>query len=95
MLRGRILKNEIDENFYCSCFRDDKPDDWDCCCTQYVGITQAELGKLSGIPITSVCTFETGRRTPSLESFRRLCVALGVSADYLLGINIAELWGME
>jgi hypothetical protein len=29
------VKNEIDKDYYCTCYRDDKPDYWDCCCTTY------------------------------------------------------------
>jgi transcriptional regulator with XRE-family HTH domain len=57
-----------------------------------IGLTQDELAKLSGIPNTSICKFETGEREPSLSSFKKIVLALRVSADYLLDINLADLW---
>ncbi|MDR0472175.1 MAG: helix-turn-helix domain-containing protein [Treponema sp.] len=57
------------------------------------GLTQAGLARLAGISNTSVCKFETGERKPSLQSFRAMAVALRVSADYLLDIDIKKLWG--
>jgi transcriptional regulator with XRE-family HTH domain len=57
-----------------------------------MGLTQQELAKISGMPHSSIAQFETGAREPSLSSFRKLVVALRVPADYLLDIDIAELW---
>lgn len=49
------------------------------------GLTQAELGKRAGMAAASISHFETGQRTPSLESLVKLADALGVSVDVLLG----------
>jgi transcriptional regulator with XRE-family HTH domain len=49
------------------------------------GLTQAELGSRAGIGAASVSHFETGQRTPSLESLVKLADALQVSVDVLLG----------
>ena len=57
-----------------------------------IGLTQEKLAQLSEIPITSICKFETGEIKPSLSNFRKLALALRVSADYLLDIDIANLW---
>jgi len=49
------------------------------------GLEQAGLSALSGIPATSICHFEAGRRKPSLANLRNLADGLRVSIDYLLG----------
>ncbi|MCR4340008.1 MAG: helix-turn-helix domain-containing protein [Gemmatimonadaceae bacterium] len=49
------------------------------------GLTQTELGARAGIAAASVSHFETGQRTPSLESLVKLAEALRVSTDALLG----------
>jgi transcriptional regulator with XRE-family HTH domain len=59
-----------------------------------MGMTQAEVSQRSGIYETSICKFEKGEREPSLHNIRQLCLALKVSADYLLDINLKKLWGM-
>jgi len=46
---------------------------------------QAGLAAKAGFPASSIAMFEGGMRKPSLENFRRLVVALEISADYLLG----------
>jgi transcriptional regulator with XRE-family HTH domain len=48
-------------------------------------LTQAELGNRAGIAAASISHFETGQRTPSLESLVKLADALEVSTDGLLG----------
>src|SRR5438309_9892729 len=48
-------------------------------------LTQAELGKRAGIAAASISHFETGQRSPSLESLVKLAEALDVSVDALLG----------
>jgi transcriptional regulator with XRE-family HTH domain len=59
-----------------------------------MGFTQDELSRTSGIARTSVSSFEKDAREPSINSFRKLCVALKVSADYLLEIDLKKLYGM-
>lgn len=49
------------------------------------GLTQAELGIQAGIAAASVSHFETGQRSPSLDSLVKLADALAVSVDVLLG----------
>ena len=48
-------------------------------------LTQAELGSRAGIGAASISHFETGQRSPSLESLVKLADALEVSTDVLLG----------
>lgn len=51
------------------------------------GLTQAELGKLAGLPSTTISHFESGSRKPSFDNLRRLTRVLAVSTDYLIGIT--------
>ena len=51
------------------------------------GLTQAKVEQLAHLPRTTVIRFERGARRPSLENLRRLCLALHVSADWLLGLK--------
>ena len=53
------------------------------------GLTQDELGALCGIPAASIAHFESLRspRKPSFNNIINLCLALNISADYLLGIK--------
>jgi transcriptional regulator with XRE-family HTH domain len=48
------------------------------------GITQGALGVACGTDKTTISHCEAGRRPPSLERFRQICVTLRVSADELL-----------
>lgn len=48
-------------------------------------LTQTELGKRAGRSPSGIAAIENGHARPSLELFCRLCAALDVSADYLLG----------
>lgn len=49
-------------------------------------LTQVELAAAAGLAQATVCDFEAGRSQPSAYSLCRLCRALGVSADTLLGL---------
>jgi transcriptional regulator with XRE-family HTH domain len=51
------------------------------------GLTQAEVAEIIGITRESVAAYESGRVRLSNEVFVRFAVALGVSADKLLGIS--------
>jgi transcriptional regulator with XRE-family HTH domain len=48
-------------------------------------LTQAELGARAGIAAASISHFETGQRTPSLDSLVKLADALNISVDVLIG----------
>lgn len=55
------------------------------------GLSQVDLGAMLGYGYTAISNYETGRNEPSLTDFVRLCAALEVSADYILGIsNVAQ-----
>jgi len=47
-------------------------------------MTQLDLAKKAGFHATHISHFETGERHPSADNLRALCLALNVSADYLL-----------
>lgn len=50
-------------------------------------MTQAQVAELVGIEPNNYSRYETGKHSPTLEIFERLCVALKVSASYLLGLT--------
>lgn len=54
------------------------------CVREMRRMTQAELAARLKIPPAGVSHFETGQRLPGAENIRKLCIALNVSADYLL-----------
>ena len=49
------------------------------------GMTQDELGKAIGVTKASVCCYEKGTRTPTIEVFLAMMCLFNVSGDYLLG----------
>lgn len=51
------------------------------------GLTQRDLGDLIGTSGPCVSSYLTGKRTPNSKSLYKLCRALGVSADWLLGLK--------
>lgn len=52
------------------------------------GITQEKLGEIIGVTKASICCYEKGTRTPTLENLLDLVVYFGVSADYLIGSEV-------
>lgn len=50
-------------------------------------MTQEALETLTGLPRNHIADYERGKHQPSLGSFLCLVVALGVSADVLLGLQ--------
>lgn len=50
-------------------------------------LTQSELGALCSCAPAAVAHWESGRRVPDTASIVKLAVALGLSADYLLGLT--------
>lgn len=52
------------------------------------GMSQQQLGDLLGVTKVSICGYETGTRTPSLETFAEIVNILEVSPDYLLGRDV-------
>lgn len=51
-------------------------------------LSQQELGNLLGITKVSICGYENGTRTPSLDILCEMARVFGVSTDYLLGMEI-------
>ena len=52
-------------------------------------LSQQELGDIIGVTKVSVCGYENGTRTPSLETFAILADTFGTTTDYLLGREVA------
>jgi len=52
------------------------------------GLTQAELGKLLGVSKVSICGYETGTRTPTVDTFLKLIDILKLRPEYALGLDI-------
>lgn len=50
-----------------------------------LNMTQKELEVASGLSKTTICHYETGRRIPSIESFRGLCKTFKCTLTDLLG----------
>ncbi len=52
------------------------------------GLSQQELGDLLGVTKVSICGYENGTRTPSLDTFNLLAEVFNTTTDYLLGREI-------
>ena len=52
------------------------------------GLTQFELGEMLGVSKVSVCGYETGTRTPTVDTFLKLINILGLKAEYALGLDV-------
>ena len=50
------------------------------------GITVKELAERVGVSPEMITQYYTTKKLPRLDTFERICRALDVSADYLLGI---------
>ena len=51
------------------------------------GLSQAQLAQRAEMQPSAIAHFEADRRKPSFENVRRLATALGISSDYLLGVQ--------
>jgi len=49
------------------------------------GINQVQLGKILAIKGSTISSYSVGHCFPSPDNLVKICDALGVSADYLLG----------
>lgn len=55
------------------------------------GLTLEELGEKTGINISSLSHYETGKREPRLEAWKILADAFNVSIPYLQGLTNIDL----
>lgn len=55
-----------------------------------MGLSQSELAAAIQVSRGSISFYENGERTADIEILSRLCEFFGVSADYLLGLEIKE-----
>jgi transcriptional regulator with XRE-family HTH domain len=51
-----------------------------------LGLTQAEVGRRTDLSPVQISLYETNKREPSLTNLAKLCVALAVTSDELLGL---------
>ena len=61
------------------------------------GLTQADVAERVGLATEVYGRLERGRMLPSVPSLRRLCIALRMPSDSLLGLNTDEVptWAAE
>lgn len=52
-----------------------------------VGLTQKQLVEMVGVTKVSICCYENGTRTPTLDTLIDLANSLGVDLAYLLGVD--------
>ena len=50
-------------------------------------ISQKEFSKKIKMSQSAITTYCTGTRMPSLDVFKKICIELNESADYLLGLE--------
>ena len=51
------------------------------------GMTTLELAQKVGVSPEMITQYCTTKKLPKLDTFREICKALGVSADYILGLK--------
>lgn len=51
-------------------------------------LTQDALGQLIEVSKVSVCYYESGIRTPTLETLLKICEVLETNVNYLIGMDI-------
>lgn len=51
------------------------------------GLTQQQLGNIIGVTKVSICCYENGTRTPTLDTLIDLANCLNVELAYLLGVD--------
>lgn len=54
-------------------------------------LTQSELGKLIGVSKVSICLYESGRRTPDMETLQKISESLNESIDHLVGRDVGSV----
>lgn len=53
----------------------------------YRGLRQADLAEALGVHDITVSKWERGIQTPDADVIYRMCMLLGVSSDFLLGLS--------
>ena len=53
-------------------------------------LSQTALAKMIGIKQSQVCEWLKGKSKPGYDNLKAICKALGVSGDYLLGIDNSQ-----
>lgn len=51
------------------------------------GLSQAKFAERAGMHANTLCNYETGDHTPDGYTLMKLCRELGISADWLLGLE--------
>ena len=51
------------------------------------GYSQTDLAKACGMVPSAINHYEAARHTPTLDSLCKIAIALGVTTDWLLGID--------
>lgn len=51
-------------------------------------LNQTQFAKLVGIKQSQVSEWLKGKSKPSYDMIKQICLALSISADYLLGIEV-------
>ena len=59
-------------------------------CRSSSAVTQQELADSLGVSLRTYQRYESGTTEPALYDLVSLCIVLGVSADYLLGLTDVE-----
>lgn len=49
-----------------------------------IGISQRDLAEKVGVTDSAVCQYETGKRSPSIETLKKIAEVLGCSVDDLI-----------
>ena len=53
-------------------------------------LTQKQLAEILQTTDDSIYSWEKGRSQPPIETLRKICIELNVSADYLIGVKTDE-----
>ena len=56
-----------------------------------MNLTQEELGRLINVTKVSICCYENGTRTPTLETLQVLAETFNVDVNYLIGNDSYEI----
>ncbi len=51
------------------------------------GLTTVEIARRIGVSPEMITQYCTTKKFPKLDTFRELCLAIGASADYILGLK--------